>query len=220
MPVSEVQNYYKYYLQDITELLEKAGPESSAIRDAAIKEVIFRYSERIPKGKVVLVTFVPGAVQLYALPNTWEAGFSRIISVESPIDKAPPSYLREKSYGIVNNESSDKLYFSYGLAENFRLRFTTRHSYTAGPMETSTWMPAHASLLGKWAAAIACQMFADRYAHSVESGNDGVNWRTKSQELRDNSKMLMQQVELDIKQAEIKAWHELSSGRITGMRRT
>jgi hypothetical protein len=207
-----VRRYYADALQDISNILEKAGAGAPAVRDDAIKDAIDRYSEHIPQAKISLV--IPITSGFYSLPADFEIGFSRIVSIEFPIDQLPPRYVAERAYAIRQTETGYGFYISTQPGTNFRFKYTARHTSAS-----LTWISAHDESIGQWAAAIAAGWFMDRYGHSVESNNDGVNWRSKAQEFRDNAKALMEKVLGNIRNVEIGIWGDTGAGRITGLRK-
>jgi hypothetical protein len=215
--VTDARRFYADALQDLGGLLEQAGAGSNAVREDAIKTAVDRFSERIPTDAVQLYSTI-STDGFYSLPTDFELGLSRIVSIEFPIDQNPPVYIAEKAWGIRHTESASKLYLNPNPSSSFRVRVTKRHTYDGGA-DTASWLDAHSALVGQWAAAIALNWFADRYGHSVESNNDGVNWRTKAQEARENAKMLLARVYEQLRPYELSRWLDLSPYRMSAQRR-
>lgn len=217
-PVTDVERHFKDTLQDTSNLLEKVGAGSPAVRNDAIDEAVLRYSEKVPLPTVQLYTAIPSG--FYTLPTNWEKWFSYIISIENPIDQTPPAFLREKDYSLIHKETGIQLYITTKPTTDFRLHYIARHTFNRISVPTTaTWNAAHSSLIGKWAALIAIEWFGIRYAHSVESNNDGVNWRSKAEEMRSNAEMLQKRIDKDIRHLEIGIHREITAMKAAGWRR-
>lgn len=180
--LANIQNEYKYALQDVANLLEIDG--SNTVRDAAIKSGIREYSRKFPAIKTALVAVVGSGY--YAVPSGWQDALSRIISVEHPIDQSPPAYLSPKSWRVVRRESTQVIYLDPNPSASFRLTYTAPHDVT----NPATIPDDHEGPVGRWAASIAAIEFAAKYAGSVQNNVDAVNYRSKEQEWRAVSEAL------------------------------
>jgi hypothetical protein len=193
--LANIRSEYKYALQDVGNIVEIEG--STTVRDKAIAQALVDYSRKFPYIKTVLVASVAGGY--YALPSDWLDGFSRIVSVESPIDQSPPAYLSPKSWRLVRRESAPVIYIDPNPSASFRLTFVTKHDESA----PTTIPESHEGALGKWAAMIAAQSMMAFYANTVQNNVDAVNYRSKEQEWRHVYDTLKLQLAGELREAEI-----------------
>lgn len=197
-----IRKYYAYSLQDLGNQLETINPvPTDDVRDKAIAEAINWYSRRFPRPKVILVD--PLAPGFYQLPNDWQM-WSRAILVEFPLDQMPPTYLSNKAFGIQARESLSYFFLNPNPGGQFRLSYTTVHG--GGPDNVASIISDHEGPIGKYAASIAADWFADRYANSVSNNLDAVQYRTKEQEWRSVAANLRAQADVELRPAE---WSQL-----------
>ncbi len=178
-----IRREYLYAFQDrgaILELINGDPPSPpNDVRDRAVSEAINHYSIRVPRTKVVLVS--PISTGSYPLPADWQ-NWSRIVTIENPIDQNPPVYLSQKSIAYRNTETQGYYVLLPNPTASFRLAYLTVHG---GGIDNCASIDAiHEPLIGKWAASIACIEAAARYAKSQQNNVDAVNYRTKEQECR------------------------------------
>lgn len=198
--LSQVQTEYKYSLQDLGSTLEGVNATATTdVRDKATTEAVAWYSRRMPLVKVSLVT--NNTTGFYSVPADWTDA-SRIITVEYPLDQKPPVYLLPYSSGGVlmqQTESATKYFLDPNPSGSFRLKYTTDHTLTSS---ASTIVTGHAGIVGRMAAAIACQEFSARYANSVSNNLDAVNYRSKTEEFANARKALLDQINTELRRDE------------------
>lgn len=201
--ILSIRNYYRYSLQDLGNQLEKINDPAPTddVRDKAIAEAINWYTRRFPRVTVSLVN--PIAAGFYQLPNDWQF-WSRMIFVEFPLDQMPPQYLSYKAFGIQPRESLSYFFINPNPSGQFRFAYTSVHG--GGPDNVASIISDHEGPIGKYAASLACDWFADRYANSVSNNLDAVQYRTKEQEWRAVGKNLRDQADLELRPAE---WAQL-----------
>lgn len=199
--LNSIRKEYLYSFQDRGNLLEliNGDPPTPAndVRDRAITEAINGYSMRVPRARTILVASV--ASGSYQLPTDWQ-NWSRIIGIEHPIDLNPPQYLSERGIQFRNTESLGYYVLLPNPDASFRLNYTTVHG--GGPDNVSSIDAMHESLIGKWAASIACVEAAARYSKTQQNNVDAVNYRTKEQECRSVADALRAIVDRELRQYE------------------
>jgi hypothetical protein len=197
--LGDIQTAYKYSLQDKGSQLEEINSTATtAVRDAAIQTALKIYSRRVPQLKTAAIA--KGSTNFYAVPADW-CPYSRIVSVEYPLDQNPPQYLIPYSGGGIRIQRRDTGIFYYldpNPAGTFRLTYTTEHDLTSA----STIDVTHVDVIGRLAAAVAAGEFAARYANTVSNNLDAVNYRSKEQEWRAVRDMLMKQADDEIRRDE------------------
>jgi hypothetical protein len=181
--LTNIQDQYEIALQDYGDRVE-ALLGGTNVRDKSIATAITEwYSETLPLIKTVLVA--ANATGRYAVPGDWEQ-WSRIVSIETPIDLNPPAYFSQEKLAIHRIESG----LIYALYPNpsgsFRLSYTTVHNAAA----PTTIPSSHESCIGKYAASMALIDLASFFAKTEHTNLDSVNYRTKEQESRSVSKEL------------------------------
>lgn len=150
-----IQAEYKTALQDKGATLEEINgvPPSplNDVRDRAIVEAINRYGLRVPRLQTTLIQ--PVADGYYGLPGDWQV-WSRIISVEFPLNATPPTYLSKQAISYQARETGGSFYYLLpNPASSHRLSYTTLHG--GGTDLVASIVLMHESLIGKWAVAIA-----------------------------------------------------------------
>ncbi len=203
--LANIRTRYKYALQDQASLLEEIAESASDVRDKAIEEAIRWYSRRLPQVKTVALA--QSTTGFYAVPTDWKV-FSRIVSVEFPLDQTPPQYLDQGRHIRLQRQPTGIFYFlDPNPSGTFRLSYTTKHDETA----PTTIPDEHDGILGRWAAHVAAVEFASRYANSVQNNVDSVNYRTKEQEWRAVAKELWEDLQRELRRDE---WAQLYSADI------
>jgi hypothetical protein len=194
-----IRNYYRYALQDLGNQLEKINDPAPTddVRDKAIAEAINWYSRRVPRLSTLLLASIPAG--FYQLPNDWQM-WSRMILLEFPLNTMPPTYIPNKYFGIQATETVSNFFVNPNPTGNFRLSYTTVHG--GGPDNVASVISDHEGIVGKFAASIAADWFADRYANSVSNNLDAVQYRTKEQEWRAVAKNLRDQADVELRPAE------------------
>lgn len=143
------------------------GKLTNADRDAAIEAAVRRYSSDRPQITVEDVTSVAGGQEL-ELPDSYQAGFSRIESLEYPIGDIPPSYLDHESWSMYRKPTEEVIHLAAGLPANADVRVTvgTRHVLDA---MTDTLPVEDIEAVAKWAAAFLCDQLSAVYANNSDS---------------------------------------------------
>lgn len=146
---------------------DDAGKLTSADRDAAIAAAVRRYSEDRPRPWVEDVTAT--AANLAPLPASWEADFSAIRSIESPVDNVPPTYLESDAWWLYQDTSQVEriqLRDAVNVGDELRVTFTVRHTVSSS---TDTIRQNDREAVCCWAAALLCDQLAAQYANSGDS---------------------------------------------------
>lgn len=199
--LDSIRTLYKYTLQDKGLTLEEINgtPPSPAndVRDKVIAEAINWYGRRVPRIRTSLVQ--PLAAGFYELPLDWQV-WSRIVSVEFPLDQNPPAIYPKKSIGFQAREVGTFFFLNPNPGSAFRLSYLTVHG--GGSDNVSSISDDHEPIIAKYAAGLAGLDFAARYANSVSNNVDSVQYRTKEQEWRSVAKALMDQADVEIRQHE------------------
>lgn len=203
--IANVNKEYAYALQDLGALLEQVNvTPTTDVRDRAIIAAVNYYTRRLPRIQVGLIASIPAG--FYPVPSDW-IDISRIIALEFPINNTPPIYYSPKAWSLQPREG-DQLFFypNPNPGSSFRLIYTAAHGATVAlPSETLVGsIPSqHEAVLGMVAAEIACREFAQRYANTVMSNVDSVNYRSKSKEFIEAADSLKKKFDLELERAEI-----------------
>lgn len=172
-----------------------------SVRDKSIEEAIRWYETRIPQVKTILVA--ASSTPFYAVPSDWQT-FSRVVSVEWPLDSTPPTYLTaHRGIKIQRRETGLYHFLTPNPGGSFRFTYTTKHDDASGGSYPSL-ETRHAGALGKMAASIALIAMASFFAKTANSQSDAVNYRTKEQEARSVAKEFRDQVEREISLYELR----------------
>ncbi len=171
----------------VTDLLrDDEARVSNPQRDAAIDRAVIRYSTDRPQTKVVDVLAAGG--NALALPNTWEADFSELISVEYPIGENPPSYIERDTYRLYRKtDGTQEIRFDNALPNaNVRIAFSIKQVVVAGGQPQDTVPIADREAVCKLAAADLCDQLAALYSNSQDStiAADAVQYQNKAAQRR------------------------------------
>lgn len=196
-----IRTNYKYALQNLGGTLEEVNgvPPSPTddVRDKSIAEAINWYSRRVPRVAVSLLNAI--ADGFYQLPNDWQF-WSRMISVEFPINQNPTSYIPLKYVNFQQRETLSYFMITPNPSGQFRIAYTTVHG--GGPDNVASIVSDHEAIIGRYAAAVSALDFAARYAGSVQNNLDAVQYRTKEQEWRSVAEALIEQADKELRQHE------------------
>lgn len=144
--------------------------------DVCVATALQVYSGHKPKFKVVDITGDGG--NDYALPASWDHGFSVIDSIEYPIGYVPECLVDIRDYTFYQDESSEYIRLIQNQptsSEEFRVRFTILRLVTEVEDQD---VYAFANL----AASHCCNMLASLYINSIDPtlSEATVNYRDKS----------------------------------------
>jgi len=167
----------------IDDVKAKVKDTSGKLADPAdytsnIDEAIGVYSKYRPREIVEDITGDGG--HDYALPASWNAGFSVIRDIEYPVGNVPETLLEEGEWKIYRSPSGEKIRLIYatpGSTETFRVRYTALHTEATIPASD---LDAVANL----AAALCCEMLANAFAMTGDPAiaADSVNYHSKASE--------------------------------------
>jgi len=126
-----------------------------------------------------------GPTDTYKLPADWDDEFSELITVESPIDNNPRTYLDiPDGVQTVRTEDGDRLLFYATVSEAFRITFTRRvkdlEHLTDIP---SSYVPAFCYLTAHFCAHVLSYFYANTVEPSMEAVV--VDYKDKSTIYRD-----------------------------------
>lgn len=154
------------------------------------------YSTVRPREKVKDLT--ANGTSFLAIPATndgWVDGFSSILSLEYPVNEAPPSILDPRTY-IVNRDTNGAerivwLETAPANSATVRCLFTTTRTYNATAASTTVLDIDHFAVCDLIASYCA-DAIAAKYARTSEPAfnADAVNYRTKAQEWQSVAKRL------------------------------
>lgn len=148
--------------------------------DGAIALAVLKYSTAEPRPLVADIADVSGMV--IPLPAGWEADFSTMTSLETPIGQVPPALLDSDSWAFYRDVDGIKIMLATSLPAGATMRatFTVRHTVS----DTVDSIPVdHREPVAKYAAALLCDQLAAFYANETDSTiNAGMaQGQTKSQ---------------------------------------
>lgn len=179
--LSDYQSLVPNLVRDSSSLLQTSD------RDAAIALAVTRYSEDKPRSAVADLTGT--GVKLVDLPAGWQAGFSRIVSIEYPMGAAPPSLMAQESYSLYTGLSSTQILFVSALpaAATARATFTQAHLLDA---DNDTIPLKDREAVANWAASLMLQQLANHYsgAGSPTIAADAVDWQSRGGEFARRAK--------------------------------
>lgn len=199
--LANLQLEYKIALQDKAGEIERIT-DSTNVRDSSIAQAVSFYTRRIPRVRTILVS--TQASKFYPLPSDWQP-WSRIVSLEYPLDTSPPSYIALRSIRFQRRETAQYYHpQTTNPVSSHRLTYTAPHGVvTGGGSNVYESIDAtHEPLIGKWAASIAADIFASHFGQTYENNLDAINYRTKADEWRAIAKNLREEVEREINGAE------------------
>jgi len=150
--------------------------------DQLILSAVEFYSKRKPR---VLYQKYPGdSGYSYAMPTSWQDGFSDIVSLEYPSGEQVPVYLQTEDWEIHQDDTGMKIRFlndSPGASEFFIVGYTVIHTLSAS---ASTIYVNDFEALCYLAASYCCKALSKAYAQSSEPiiNADAVDYKSKSGE--------------------------------------
>ena len=204
--LADLQLEYKLALQDKQGQVEEVTGAND-VRDKAIGEAIRLYETRFPQVKTSDVATI--TTGFYPVPADWQT-FSRIVSIENPIDLNPPAYLRPNAIRQVRRSTGLFYALNPNPSSTYRLTYTTKHD--ALSMSNYPSLEArHVSPLAKMAASIALLEIASYFAKTQNAQGDAVVYRTKEQENRTMAIELRKQADAELRADEIRQAHALDS---------
>lgn len=153
---------------------DPSGSIATGDRDQAIALMVERYSKDRPRILVVDATAPGGG--LLDLPAGWNADFSAVVDIETPVGSVPATFLDGEDYRLYQTPAGFKLQVDAwppaGTA--LRIRFTARHlldvandTIPAKDREAAACWAA-ALLLDQLASAFSAERFATIAADAVE----------------------------------------------------
>lgn len=171
---------------------DDAGKLSTTDRDTAIARAVARYGEDRPRTRVEDVT--AAATNLIALPSGWQAGFSALQSVETPVGEVPPVYVaqdRMSLYTDATQVTKVMLLDAVAIGATLRYTFTVRHQVDGS---TDTIPDEHREAVCAWAAALLCDQLAALYSNTGDSTiqADAVDHGSRPREFANRAKQLRQ----------------------------
>jgi hypothetical protein len=199
MPYIDFQNL-------VTDLVRDSESRvTPAQRDSAIDLAVQRYSSDRPRTKKVDVAAAGGNV--LAVPAGWDADFSALVSIESPIGRYPAEYLeRERVHVYTKPDGTQELHFDDALpVAQVRVEFTIKQTLVNGGADTVPLADREA--VCKWAAGQLCDELAAFYSNTQDATiqADVVQYQSKAGERRrqaaDFRKQYLNAMGLDDKKA-------------------
>lgn len=171
---------------------DDANRISTPERDVAIARAVTRYGEDRPRRKVEDVT--AAAAQRIALPTGWQAGFSAIVSIETPVGAVPPTLVSAERYSIYTDATqTDQIMLldAVSVGATLRITYTIRHALD---VSTDTIPAEHREPVCCWAAALLCDQLAALYSGSGDSTiqADSVDHGARPREFAARAKALRQ----------------------------
>lgn len=200
--IANINKEYAYQIQDLGSLLEQVNTSPTTdVRDRAIVAAINYYTRRLPRVRAALIASIPGG--FYPVPSDW-IDVSRIVAIEFPINATPPIYYSPKAWQMHPRESDGLYYYpDPNPGGEFRLIYTAAHSGTSPDTICGSIPVAHEAMVGMIAAEIALREFAQRYAGSVMSNVDSVNYGEKSERFTKAADALKLQYDQEMTRAEL-----------------
>lgn len=159
----------------VEELLPQLTEENVSVANY-VASAIAVFSRYYPKETVEQIT-VTGSTYTLSLPSGWEQGFSRIISIEWPLDKNPPEYIPPEAYAIYRSASGEVIKLARPVDSDVLVTYTK----TWTESDLSAYDAESVALL---ACALVCDQLVAKYAGSVDDVIQTAAglWRTKSAE--------------------------------------
>lgn len=176
------------------------------VRDKAILGGVQWYNRILPRLNTVLVVATSNGI--YNVPSDWSDEISRIVAIRNPADSVPPSYVSLRGLQIIAQPDGtpSQFYITPNPAPSFLLTYLARHGANlANPSETlvGSIPQEHEGPVGRMSAALAADEMADFYGQTTRNNVDSVDYRSKADEWRALSKNLRQQVERELRAAEL-----------------
>jgi hypothetical protein len=142
---------------------------------SAVNSALYRLNQDAPLQKVVDITAADE--NIIDVPAGFESGFSKIITVEYPINERPRSHLAEVH--VYQEPSGEVLDLPYSITGDLRITFTLRHSID---VTTSSFSSEQTEPMASYAASILCGQLATLYSHDTDSviQSDSVDHASKA----------------------------------------
>ncbi len=156
---------YQALTTDLTR--DDLGKVTTTQRDTAIASAVRRYGDDRPRTRVDDVT-ASGANKA-PLPAGWQAGFSRLATIEWPVGNVPPDYLdadRCSIYRDASQADSIMLLDAVGVGATLRVSYTIRHLVD---VSNDTVPEEDREAVCCWAAALLCDQLAAFYSGQGDS---------------------------------------------------
>jgi len=138
---------------------DEGGRISSEERDLAISLAVVRYSTDRPR--IQGEDYAATGGRILALPAGFDADFSRIVSIESPPDLAPPALITGWTMGRGLSGERIELESSLNTGDAVRVFYTARHDLSA---DTDTIPLRDREAVANWAAALLLDELANASA--------------------------------------------------------
>lgn len=154
--------------------------------EIAIESALSTYSKHRPDERTSPISGNGG--HDYSLPFDFIEGFSRIVTIEYPVERVPAEYVDDDGYTLYKGTAGRKLRLladTPGSTEIFNLTYTVSR-------EIENVIPTDTDALAALAAAICLEILASAYAQTSDStiGADSVNYKTKSSEFAARAKAM------------------------------
>lgn len=173
MPLADFQQLVNALVRD------DAGRIPAPDRDAAVALAVARYSRDRPRTRVEDLESEGGTA--LDLPGGFEAGFSRIVSLEYPIGRVPPALIRH--WRLYREPEGLRLMLGIGLPAGavVRATYTIAHELDE---ETDTVPPGDREAVSAWGAALLLEQLAAHHAGTADPtiSADAVDHGSKSGE--------------------------------------
>lgn len=158
-------------LADINDLITDLLPGATDFvtpeqQTRAIRLAVTRYNADAPRVLIAEVTSA-GGTEL-PLPADWEAGFSKLLSVELKPYLVPAEHLSSEYWQLSKTAAGDALMLAGGesMGQIARLAYTVRHVLDD---TTDTIPPEHQEAVACAAAGLLCEQIATRFANAQDS---------------------------------------------------
>lgn len=171
-----------YYQQTVSDLVrDDANQILPEHIERAIDAAVRQLSQDAPREP--FVDLVGTGAQMYALPEDWASGSSRVVSIECPIGELPPRMLdRQRIFVTRDAAGAERVGIQDGLAVGTlaRLRYTAPHTVSG---QTDTVPEPYRWPVACYAASLLCGQLASWYANQTDStiGADAVDHKSKSE---------------------------------------
>jgi hypothetical protein len=167
---------------------DTAGILNPIERESAITEAMALYARHRPRRRVQTITG-DGVTVTFALAADYEERFSRIESIEYPVDEQAPTYVDANEYGLYRDPTTGLLRLRFlelvmPAAATAYVAYTTRHTVDNAGQDT---IPVgDREPVAALAASILALELATYYAQTTQPtlGADAVDYRSKSADYR------------------------------------
>jgi len=183
LAIADYQNLIDDFVRD------DAAKISTADRDEALQLAVRRYSKDRPQEKVE--DLISSGGKLLSLPPAWEAGFSKLNSLETPIGEIPPALMDDDHISLYATPSGITIQIIKSLAVNAQVRanYSIQHVVDSG---NDTISIVDREPVAAWAAAVLCDQLAAHYSGDSDSTiqADNVDHGDKSSHFAKRAKTL------------------------------